>query len=68
MASYDTLPIIANMNPGNFIDKHYDSDNREFVVRFRHSDIKLPAYCYTAHWCIYDAEEDVKVCRFEVNG
>ncbi len=66
MASYETLSIIQNMNPDNFIDIRYDSENREYIAYFKNADIKLPDRCYTAHCRIYDGIEDKKVCKIEL--
>lgn len=66
MAPYGTLSVIENMNSENFIKISYDSERFEYVAYFRHSNIKLPDYCYTAHHRIYDGEEDKKVCRIEI--
>ena len=66
MASYDTLSIVQNMNPDNFIESRYDSENREYIAYFNNADIKLPEHCYIAHCRIYDGMEDKKICRIEV--
>lgn len=56
---------VKNMNEGNFIKDYFDSDNREFVLVFENNNIKIPEACYMAHGRIYDADEDIKVCRIE---
>lgn len=68
MASYSVLSVIENLNSGNFIESHYDSEHFEYVATFKHSHIDIPNYCYIAHYHIYDGEEDKKVCRIEVVG
>ena len=68
MASYDIISILKKLNPENFLNNSYDSEKREFVVYFKHRNIKLPDSCYIAHHHIYDDDEDIKVCRIEIQG
>lgn len=64
MSSLGNIAVLKKLN--EVVDSTYDSENREFVLKFSSDNIKLPKNCYRAHGRIYDGEEDIKVCRVVV--
>ena len=68
MSSWNIIPQLKSLNQGNFVKRDYDSERREYVVKFRNNNIKIPEHCYRVNRYIYDVNEDIKVCRIEIIG